>query len=180
MTKIIVFTDLHILPEGGRIIGLDPSERLLCGIEHAIRHHPDADRIVCTGDLTHRGDTESYHRLRDLVSRFAVPVTLLIGNHDCRETFIESFPEAALDPNGFVQSAVDAGDWRLVFLDTLNAPPYEFPETYSGFLCEERLAWLDAELSAAAGRPVLLFLHHPPHDIGFPGMDAIPGGANLL
>ncbi|MDF1750412.1 MAG: phosphodiesterase [Alphaproteobacteria bacterium] len=173
MAKIIVFTDLHILPEEKRIIGLNPSERLAAGIAHATKHHPDADRIVCTGDLTHRGDADSYQRLSAILDKTHIPVSLLIGNHDSRETFIDCFPDAPLDANGYVQSSLDVGGWRLVLLDTLNAPPYEFPETYCGFLCEARLAWLQDELRGAGDRPVLLFLHHPPHDIGFPGMDVI-------
>ena len=31
MTKLIVFTDLHMVPEGMTIIGLDPYQRLLAG-----------------------------------------------------------------------------------------------------------------------------------------------------
>jgi 3',5'-cyclic-AMP phosphodiesterase len=173
MSKIIVFTDLHILPIGKTIIGLDPYRRLAAGIDHATKIHPDADRIVCTGDLTHRGDADSYLRLAELLDRTHIPVSLLIGNHDSRETFLSCFPEVPMDPNGFVQSVMDVGDWRLVFLDTLNAPPYEFPETYSGYLCPARLDWLQGQLRDAGDRPVLLFVHHPPHDIGFPGMDAI-------
>ena len=45
MQKIIVFTDIHILPEGGTIIGLDPAARFAQGLAHALDRHPDADRI---------------------------------------------------------------------------------------------------------------------------------------
>lgn len=173
MGKIIVFTDLHIIPEGQSIIGLDPYERLLKGVEHAMARHPDADRVVCTGDLTNRGDAESYARLHEILSRCPMPVRLMVGNHDEREGFVESNPDTLLDENGFVQSAEDLGGWRLIYLDTLNGPPYIFPETYSGYLCELRLAWLDRQLAEAAEKPVALFMHHPPHDVGFQGMDEI-------
>ena len=173
MAKIIVFTDLHIVPEGKTIIGLDPYERLLAGVEHALRMHPNADRIVCTGDLTNRGDEVSYGRLKEILDRSHVPVRLLIGNHDERETFAQCFPDTPLDPKGFVQSAEDLGDWRMIYLDTLNAPPYVFPEAYSGYLCDSRMAWLEAQLAAAGDRKIAIFMHHPPHDIGFPGMDEI-------
>ncbi len=43
MTKLILLTDLHMVPEGHRIIGLDPYQRLEAGIDHINRHHADAD-----------------------------------------------------------------------------------------------------------------------------------------
>lgn len=183
MSKLIVFTDLHILPEGGRIIGLDPSERLRKGIAHVNLHHPDTHHVLFTGDLTHRGDVASYQRLRDLLSELRCPYSLLLGNHDQRENFLSVFPEAPLDANGFVQQALDIAPHtgqgvhpdgaRLLLLDTLFAPPYNFPGSYSGFLCEQRMDWLAQQLASAGKRPVHIFMHHPPHATGFVGMDAI-------
>ena len=51
MTKLIIFTDLHMVPEGTTIIGLDHYQRLAAGIEHVNRYHADADRVIFTGDL---------------------------------------------------------------------------------------------------------------------------------
>ena len=195
MSKLIVFTDLHILPEGGRIIGLDPSERLRKGIAHVNLHHPDTHHVLFTGDLTHRGDVASYQRLRALLSELRCPYSLLLGNHDQRENFLTVFPEAPLDSNGFVQQAIDINSdinsdidkglalhtgsgaahdgARLLLLDTLFAPPYNFPDSYSGFLCAQRMDWLAQQLASAGKRPVHIFMHHPPHATGFVGMDAI-------
>ena len=35
------------------------------------------------------------------------------------------------------------------------------------------MEWLDRQLETAGDRPVLLFMHHPPHATGFSGMDQI-------
>jgi 3',5'-cyclic AMP phosphodiesterase CpdA len=35
-----------------------------------------------------------------------------------------------------------------------------------GHFCAERQAWLDASLAADPGKPALLFIHHPPFDVG--------------
>lgn len=173
MTKILVFTDLHMLPEGKRIIGLDPEERLRPGLAHAARMHPDADRVILTGDLTHYGDDASYQRLRRVLADFPLPVSITIGNHDDRRTFIRHFPEESLDENGFVQRIIDFEDMRAVILDTNLGVERGHPDHAGGVLCEKRLAWLDQQLAAAADRPVVIFMHHPPHDTGFKGMDAI-------
>jgi 3',5'-cyclic AMP phosphodiesterase CpdA len=173
MAKILVFTDLHMLPKGQTIIGLDPMERLMRGLKHAMRMHPDAERLVLTGDLTHHGDVASYRRLKDALSAVTVPVSITIGNHDHRANFLEVFAEAKTDEDGFVQEAVDAGGVRCLILDTHLGVEKAHPDHSAGLLCEKRLAWLDRQLAAAGEKPVLIFMHHPPHDTGFRGMDAI-------
>ncbi|HVJ43528.1 MAG TPA: phosphodiesterase [Dongiaceae bacterium] len=172
MTKLIVFTDLHMLPEGGRIIGLDPYERLQNGVRHVNRCHADADRVICTGDLTHRGDPASYTRLREVLAELRMPYSLLLGNHDARGAFRAGFADIPVDEAGYVQSVVETPEGRLILLDTLIEPPHDFPDS-AGYLCDARLAWLDRQLAEAGGRPCYIFMHHPPHDVGFPGMDEI-------
>ena len=173
MTKLIVFTDLHMTPEGTTIIGLDPYQRLAAGIAHVNAHHGDADGVIFTGDLTHRADIVSYRRLKQLLGTLAPPAMITIGNHDHRETFLGIFDHVAPDEDGFVQQVVDFPDCRVVLLDTLLAPPYDYPASHAGHLCETRLAWLDRALAEAGALPVLVFMHHPPHKTGFTGMDAI-------
>lgn len=172
-TKIITLTDIHILPEGGRLIGIDPSERLQLAVDHINRTQSDADLCVITGDLTHRGDPDSYATLRRILSDLVIPARILVGNHDIRENFRAAFPDADDDGNGFVQFAVDIAGWRLIGLDPLNGPPYTYPQSHAGYLCDKRLDFLRAALAGAQGRPVVIFMHHPPFDTHFPGMDRI-------
>jgi len=171
MTKLIVFTDLHMVPEGTSIIGLDPFQRLSAGIAHVNRYHPDADRVIVMGDLAHQADRPSYERLKGLLDQLVVPLAITIGNHDRRDIVLDVFPDVAQDEDGFVQQTIDFPDCRVVILDTLFAPPYDYPRSHAGFLCTRRLAWLDRQLETAGGLPVLLFMHHPPHATGFTGMD---------
>ena len=169
MAKILVMTDLHLTPEGETIIGLDPGARLAQGLAHAAREHPDADRLILMGDLTHHGRGAEYARLKSLLSALPWPVTLMIGNHDNRAAFRAAFPGTATDENGFVQSVTDAGDVRLVCLDTHEIRPRV---QHAGRLCPQRMDWLTRTL-AADTRPCLVFLHHPPFATGFAGMDGI-------
>ncbi|WEX79096.1 phosphodiesterase [Sinorhizobium numidicum] len=173
MTKFIIFTDLHMVPEGMAIIGLDPYRRLANGIAHVNRDHADADLVIFAGDLTHGGDRPSYERLKELLGRLAPPGAMMIGNHDRREVFLQVFSDVATDENGFVQRVIDFADCRAVLLDTLFAPPYDYPTSHAGYLCARRLAWLDQQLDSAGDRAVLIFMHHPPHATGFAGIDMI-------
>lgn len=168
--KIIVFTDLHMVPENDTIIGIDPYARLLDGIRHVNAHHADAACVIVAGDLTHSADRASYRRLRPLLAMLVPPCHLMIGNHDDRATFQSVFPEAPRDQHGFVQQSIDLAGTRLLLLDTVET---DACADGSGLLCAHRLAWLDDRLATAAGRGVLVFMHHPPHATGFAGMDAL-------
>jgi 3',5'-cyclic-AMP phosphodiesterase len=167
--KIIHITDTHVVPDGETIYGLDPAARLATVVDDVCRRHADADLAVITGDLTDRGDAASYRRLRSLLQRLPMPVRLMIGNHDCRSTFVDCFPDVPLDEAGFVQSVMDLpnGTERLLFLDT-NEPGWS-----GGRYCDGRLAWLEARLEEARGRPVVVFMHHPPFTLGVPHFEQI-------
>ena len=161
MSKIIQLSDLHLCPEGERVVGFDPASRLRAVLDAVRREHPDADLCLVSGDLTDRGDEASYRLLREYLADFPVPIVLMLGNHDSRAAFRRVFADAHDDGAGFVQGAIDLDGQRLVFLDTLDE---EFPS--AGRLCERRLAWLEATLAAAPTTPTILALHHPPFDLG--------------
>lgn len=169
MSGIIVLTDLHYTPAPPET-GPDPDARLAACLAHARDTVPEAELIVLTGDLTDKGDRASYQRLKARLEQAHVPVQFMIGNHDNREVFAEVFGPEQLDPTGHVQHMRDMGDTRALFLDTLFAPPYDYPASHCGWLCDTRMDWLDRQLAEAPGR-VVIFMHHPPHDVGFRAMD---------
>lgn len=173
MSKILVMTDLHLVVPPETIIDLSPAERLAEGLAHAAKMHPDADHLVLTGDLTNEGTPAQYAVLQPLLADLPWPVTMLMGNHDLREPFRASFPDAPVTEDGFVQAVIDLPDLpdvRLITLDTLDT---EAEVLHSGVLCPARLNWLKTALEGAEGKPCLVFLHHPPFDTGFNGMDGI-------
>lgn len=170
-SKVIVFTDIHIDVDQ-RPDAPNAEDRLTAGIKHVMAHQSDADRVIITGDLTHKGDVASYERLRDLLTPLKPPTHLMLGNHDNRENFLKVFPDTAIDPNGFVQSIIDTTDARLLLLDTLFGPPYDYPASHAGELCEKRLSWLQTAMTESV-KPCVLFMHHPPMQTGFAAMDPI-------
>ncbi len=165
--KLIQVSDLHFVPPGTLLLGLDPRARLAACIADINAHHGDAELCLFTGDLVDRGEPEAYAALRAVLAELDLPYRLLIGNHDDRAAFRRSFPEVPCDDHGFVQSRarVSAGD--LLLLDSHE------PGADWGRFCSARAEWLRARLAEAEGRPVYLFLHHPPFDIGIPSLDAI-------
>jgi 3',5'-cyclic-AMP phosphodiesterase len=158
--KIIQLTDTHLVEPDTLLYGLDPAARLRACVDSINDRHPDADLCVLTGDLADSGRMAAYEQLRAIVSDLRMPYRLLLGNHDSRSNFMQVFPEAETDPGGFVQSVMDTSVGRLLFLDTLEIGRAD------GVLCSGRLAWISERLDQAAGRPVHVFMHHPPEPVG--------------
>ena len=163
-------TDLHVRPPGKPAYRVSETnaltERAFDAVA-ALRPRPDV--VVVTGDLTDCGLPEEYALLRGLIARIGIPVLLVPGNHDRREELVAGLD---LDPRqvgqgGFVQFVADLGAMRLVGLDTL------VPGRSEGALCDARLAFLEDALAGAGGKPVAVFMHHPPFICGIGHMDRI-------
>jgi 3',5'-cyclic AMP phosphodiesterase CpdA len=165
--KLIQVSDTHFVPPGRRLLGLDPRARLEACIDDINRNHGDAELCLFTGDLADSGMTEAYRVLGEVLAGLGPPFRLLIGNHDDRGNFLAAFPQAPRDENGFVQTVVGGAAGDLILLDTHE------PGTAAGGYCARRCAWLRARLEDSGERPVYLFMHHPPFDIGVPSLDRI-------
>lgn len=163
-------SDLHVAADGGLVYErFDTSANLARCIEHIRRMKPAPDVLLATGDLVRDGTAREYETLRELLSRLAMPVYLIPGNHDERGALRAAFPDHAylLAGTGPVHYAVETFPVRLLALDT------SVPGATGGELDVGQLAWLDAQLAASPHRPTLIFMHHPPFRTGIPHMDRI-------
>ncbi len=168
--KFVILTDTHFVPQGRKIYGLDPSERLRAAIATINRDHRDVAFVIVTGDLAHWGEDAAYAHLAVVLRQLHAPTILMMGNHDLRAPFFTNFPGAACDRDGFAQTMRVFDHATIVTLDTLN----EDTPDHAGILCERRLAFLEEALvMAPSDRPLLLFQHHPPFDTGLRYMDTI-------
>lgn len=165
--KFVQITDLHIVPRGGKLKGLSPTERLAKCIEDINRHRENVSFCIFTGDLADSGQREAYAALRECLKELELPYHLMLGNHDQRAPFFEIFPDSPRDENGFLQFEMQTEAGRLIFLDTLDEG------RSPGVYCEKRRQWLTRRLHEAKSDPVYLFMHHPPFDIGIPSLDNI-------
>ncbi|MEZ0471809.1 metallophosphoesterase [Luteimonas salinilitoris] len=168
MSKVVWLTDPHLVAPGHEPPqGVDPLPRLRAALAEAAALHADAARIVLSGDLVQLRNPEAYRLLREELERVRMPFRLLVGNHDDRAQLLDAFPETAT-VDGFIQSAEDLGDVQMLYLDTL-----AHDGKHHGELCPTRLQWLERQIAAADERPLLVFQHHPPCDIGVPALDRL-------
>ena len=166
---IAQITDFHVAGDGVSYGGVNTTEALAAAVDHLNALPARPDLVLATGDLAAAGAPADYAAIRAILSRLAMPVYLIPGNHDDRDNLRAAFPDHAYLPadGEFLHYTVDTGDLRLVGLDTL------VPGSDGGALCAERLDWLAARLAEAGTRPTLIFMHHPPFVAGIPNFDVI-------
>lgn len=171
--KIVVLSDVHIHASDAPTWQHN-NQSLVDAVAFINDQHSDALYCVILGDLSHQGSAQSYRLLQQILAPLTVPVQLMIGNHDNRGAFCQRFTDAPVDDNGYVQHRIDVGDeHRLIFLDTASGIEPGSAGRDIGILCSARLQWLEYQLQNSRDKQVLLFMHHPPHNVGFAGMDAI-------
>ncbi len=164
-TKLIHVTDPHLAPPGQTLCTLDPAARLRAVVEEVNRLHVDAAALILTGDIAYHGLEPGYQLAREILGNLCIPCHLLIGNHDDREAFKRTFGATPVDDGGFVQYAVELAVGSLLILDTVRHGHED------GEMCAPRLSWLRTQLEERADKPVFIFMHHPPFDVGIESLD---------
>lgn len=172
MIRILQISDTHILPEGqlfqGRIDTAAALTRLLHGLKQLLPRIGPVARIVVSGDLTETGCAAAYGHFLRLMQDSPLPWLATPGNHDARAPMRAALQGRDWMPTtGPVNWQQDLDEVILIGLDTL------VEGAAHGELSLETCNWLDAQLARAGGRPVLLFLHHPPVGTGIAAMNEI-------
>ena len=120
------------------------------------------DAVILTGDTVQHGQPEEYVRLRELLAPLEAPLYLVPGNRDAINEMRTAFSDCRYLPatGEFLHYVIEDYDTRLVGIDSTLAGERK------GRFCGKRQAWLDKTLRAQPDRPTLLFIHHPPFDVG--------------
>lgn len=154
-------SDTHILTSAS-----DPSAASLRAdclqrcVTEINRQKPDA--VIFTGDTVQHGQPEEYALLRELLAPLESPLYVVPGNRDDKNKLRAAFSDCAyLPPDGeFLHYSIEDHDIRLVGIDSTLAGERK------GRFCPQRQDWLDRTLGEQPDCPTLLFIHHPPFDVG--------------
>lgn len=167
-------TDVHVAAENGA-----PE-----GMAEALRHvqaRPDRPELIlfggdCIGDALGTPKARALEQWdiwdRVLAAELKTPARMCLGNHDIlgwnrrEDAALRADPHygkaLALDRLGLAARhySFDQAGWHFVVLDSM-----EFwhggNQGYLARLDDEQVAWLEADLAAAAGRPVCVLSHIP-------------------
>jgi 3',5'-cyclic AMP phosphodiesterase CpdA len=120
------------------------------------------DVVIHTGDSVHNGLAAEYANLRGILAGLEAPLFLVPGNRDRRDALRAAFDDYDYLPatGDLLHYAIDDYPVRLVALDSIAAGERK------GVFDAARLAWLDETLARAPEKPTVMFMHHPPFDIG--------------
>ncbi|MDU2401527.1 MAG: phosphodiesterase [Klebsiella sp.] len=139
-------SDTHFRSRGEKLYGfidVNAANADVVSQLNALRERPDA--VVVSGDM--------------------IP-----GNHDDKAHFLEHLhplcPQLGNDPQN-MRYAVDDFATRLLFIDSSHAG------TSKGWLTDETISWLEAQLFDGGDKPATIFMHHPPLPLGNAQMDPI-------
>ncbi len=151
-------TDLHAVaaPEAGDDACLGNLDRLAAVMTTIGAIAPRPDFVVVSGDITDRGDLDSYRRVRAVVEAHGLKTLYALGNHDSRPGFYAGMLD---DPAGATVPYCHErliGGLHVVTLDTSVAGKV------AGALGADQFAFLDAALRRHPEAAKLLVMHHAP------------------
>lgn len=160
MSRDITFvhlTDLHIGdPATDDHLFSDTAATLRDILAQVATITPRPSFIVASGDLSNRGDAESYMLLREIMATIDLPVIYAIGNHDTREGFYAGMGIETDAPDApFYHDRIVEG----VHVITLDSST---PNYIGGTIEEEQFSWLSDVLDMHPEFPKLIVSHHPP------------------
>lgn len=147
----------------------DTCAMIYAAVRHikSLRNKPDM--VIVTGDIASEAKNEAYVIFRDAISQLEIPVYILPGNHDNRETMMRHLSrwcpaDPAILPN--LCYRVHSEEAWILCVDTTET------NQHNGFFNDKEAQWLERKLEENAGAlPVLIFMHHFPFHTGMKHMD---------
>lgn len=151
LLRIIQVSDCHVSHDPKTPYRGQSADRNLASLLPAIRRW-QPDLLLLTGDVSEDASAAAYGRVSAQLSTAGAPVLALPGNHDDPPVMRRYFP---LGPWGGVH-AYERRNWLLLLLNSTE------PGRVSGKISAASLEQLERSLRRAAGKHVMLALHHQP------------------
>jgi 3',5'-cyclic-AMP phosphodiesterase len=168
-TRILQLSDLHRFADpDARLFGIPTCELLQDVLAHVQESGLRPDHVVVTGDHAHDELPETYAAVRELLEPILDRLWPLPGNHDDRAALRAAFADR-ISGHGAdrINFAFAAGDWLCLGLDT------HVPGSVGGRVGADQVEWIRRQLDDHKPRAAVLFMHHPPVDLGLTWLDRI-------
>jgi Icc protein len=145
MKRFIQISDCHI-DDTEQCIGVNTQQNLSRIIDKITTLPSDA--FLISGDLTENGTLGAYKKLKKLLAPIQKNLFVIAGNHDNMDNLTTVF-----SANLF--NKISLGVWDIISVDSVQAGKS------SGYISENALATLNAQLSHSTGQYIIVILHHP-------------------
>ena len=163
----VLLSDIHINGVSRDVVY--QRDKFACLVAEILKLNPLPSRAIVFGDLAWLyGRKEDYLRSQPLLKQLedaGIPVTICMGNHDRRSTFLEvhpSYAQRTLVP-GRIVTVCDAGTVDFLMLDGLQGTDDRGPRAMGpveGKLDKDQQDWLLAELPKRK-KPFFVCSHFP-------------------
>ncbi len=161
---LVQITDSHLLQDANaEVLGVPTRETLQRVLTAIRRNHSQIDLLVHSGDIAEDAHPDSYRQFEELACDAGVPVVCVPGNHDDRTAMMQGLASGVVHIN----RSARIGGWLILALDSV------VPGAEHGRLSSVELQRLNTELATHPGVPALVFMHHPPVEIGSEWMDGM-------
>ena len=162
--SFIHITDTHLLDSpDGKLKGVNTLDSFTAILNESLLHHPEADFILLTGDLSQHGSKESYELLETALHACKLPVYAVPGNHDIPELLNQVIP--ASPTNGM--KIVKLHNVSLILLNSRIA------NENSGAIDQAQIEQLEDYLASSDSELSIIAIHHPPVSINSKWLDEL-------
>ncbi len=161
--RVLQLTDCHIYGDSSsRFHGID-TKATFDRVLDSLLPIKKADLIVGTGDLSMDGSAQAYEWLENRLLEVNQPVFMIPGNHDRQKEM------GARTANTFFlkNEMLVKGSWCLHFINTANQ------DGHAGKIGQLNLTTLSNNLSKYSKNFHVIFMHHPPVEVGSVWLDEI-------
>ena len=148
-------------------------DRLVSTVAEILRLDPLPSRAIVFGDLAwlwgNKMDYECSAKQLKLLADAGIHVTIGMGNHDRRSSFLEVYPDYARTTKvpGRIVSVVDAGAVDFIMLDGLQGTDGRGPKDMGpvpGALCKDQQDWV-LDVLPKWKKPVFVCSHFPVNEL---------------
>jgi len=158
---ICQLSDMHFIDSDKKLNGqVNTKQQFIKAINFCNSLDPQPDIFIMSGDLIH-DNPNFYDKFIELSNKLQKPYYLMIGNHDHRNRLTKIISNKKLvDKYGYINFSIDEFPIRIIAIDTV------IDKTNGGEISSTTFYWLKNELDRDLKKPTIIFMHHPPINIG--------------
>lgn len=170
-------SDIHITSKHDELFNIVPmSNHLFECVEHINNLATKPDLVLVTGDISNNGQIKQLEIAKQCLDKLKCPYYVIPGNHDNRADLSKIFNDnCQTNEQGLIHYVINEFAVTFIAIDSCKTG-------LSGAeFTTDSNKWLENELNTYNDKPVVLFMHHPPVNMGIAetNIDGFKGKALL-
>ena len=153
-------SDIHFVNKNEKLFDeYDTFTRFVQTIKTCNKLEKTPDLYIISGDLIHDNEV-FYSDFFDLCKDLKKPVYPMMGNHDKRNELKKYVKSDLIDQHGYLNYTISDHSLEIICLDTAIENEIE------GTIPKTSMLWIEEKLAKTPNKQIIIFMHHPPIEIG--------------